>query len=90
MPGFKISGLFQKVSFNPFSDQEFSEQEMFAPELMRTNNVICTPDTVIDRLKNYEALGYDQYSLWIDSGMSQKEKKNSLRLFIEEVMPAFE
>ncbi len=79
-----------KGFIQPFSDQEFSEQEMFAPELMRTNNVIGTPDTVIERLKNYEALGYDQYSLWIDSGMSQKEKKNSLRLFIEEVMPAFE
>ena len=44
---------------------------------------------MIERLKYYQGLGYDQYSLWIDSGMTQAEKRQSLRLFIDEVMPAF-
>jgi hypothetical protein len=45
---------------------------------------------VIDRIRAYEALGYDQYSFWIDSGMSHAKKVKSLRLFIDEVMPAFQ
>jgi hypothetical protein len=44
---------------------------------------------VIERLKRYESLGYDQYAFWIDNGMSFERKRRSLRLFIDEVMPAF-
>lgn len=61
----------------------------YAPEVMRKNLVIGQPDEVIARLKGYEALGYDQYSVWIDSGLSQERKKKSLELFVREVMPAF-
>lgn len=73
-----------------FSDAEIAAQEMFAPQLMRANNVVGTPDTVIERLKYYEQLGFDQYSLWIDNGMSPADKRNSLKRFIDEVMPAFQ
>jgi len=34
-------------------------------------------------------MGYDEYSLWIDSGMSFDRKKASLERFIQDVMPAF-
>ena len=61
----------------------------YAPEVMRKNLVIGRPDEVIARLKGYEALGYDQYSVWIDSGLSHERKKKSLELFVREVMPAF-
>ena len=61
---------------------------MYAPEALRDALVIGTPDTVIERLQHYESLGYDQYSLWIDNGMSFESKRKSLRLFIDEVMPA--
>jgi hypothetical protein len=44
---------------------------------------------VIARLKGYEALGYDQYAIWIDSGLSHAAKKKSLDLFIRHVLPAF-
>ena len=40
-------------------------------------------------LKAIEALGYDEFSLWIDSGMSFERKRDSLKRFIEDVMPAF-
>lgn len=86
---FKNQRPISKGFIEPFSDEEIAAQDMFSPERMRTNNVVGTPDTVIERLKIYQSLGYDQYSLWIDSGMSQAAKKKSLRLFIEEVMPAF-
>lgn len=44
---------------------------------------------VIDRLKAYEAMGYNEYSFWIDTGMSFERKKASLERMINEVMPAF-
>ena len=44
---------------------------------------------MIARLKGYETLGYDQYSVWIDSGLSHERKKKSLELFAREVVPAF-
>lgn len=73
----------------PLSEAEMAAMPQYAPELMRRNLVIGEPEDVIARLKGYEALGYDQYSLWIDSGLSFERKKRSLQLFIDKVMPAF-
>jgi len=56
---------------------------------MRKNQIIGTPDEVIARLKTYEALGYDEFSFWIDTGMSFARKKASLVRMIHDVMPAF-
>jgi alkanesulfonate monooxygenase SsuD/methylene tetrahydromethanopterin reductase-like flavin-dependent oxidoreductase (luciferase family) len=77
-------GLIQQLS-----EEEMAAIEMFSPANMRANNVVGTPDEVIARLKAYEALGYDQYSFWIDTGMSFEKKKRSLELFIKHVQPAF-
>ena len=62
---------------------------MFTRPAIRENLMIGLPDQVIDRLKRFEALGYDEYSLWIDSGMPFEMKKASLERFITEVMPSF-
>ena len=51
--------------------------------------MIGTPDEVIDRLTHYEALGVDEFSFWIDNTMSHDDKKRSLELFIQHVVPAF-
>jgi alkanesulfonate monooxygenase SsuD/methylene tetrahydromethanopterin reductase-like flavin-dependent oxidoreductase (luciferase family) len=61
----------------------------YTPQAMRKNNVIGTPEEVIGRLKAYEALGFDEYSFWIDTGMSFERKKASLERMINDVMPAF-
>ncbi len=74
---------------DPLSEEEMAQIEMFSPRNMRANNVIGTPEEVIRRLKAYEALGYDQYSIWLDNGMPYEDKRRSLQLFIDEVMPAF-
>ncbi|MDC0641233.1 LLM class flavin-dependent oxidoreductase [Porticoccaceae bacterium] len=71
------------------SDEEMADMNMFSPENMRTNNVIGEPDEVISRIKHYEQLGYDEFAMWIDSGMSFERKKASLERFIDGVMPAF-
>ncbi|RMC37229.1 LLM class flavin-dependent oxidoreductase [Paracoccus alkanivorans] len=73
----------------PLSDEEIAAHPFYTPEAMERDLVIAQPDQVIERLKGYEALGYDEYAFWIDSGMSFERKKASLERFIAEVMPAF-
>lgn len=74
----------------PLSDDEIAAHPFYTPENMERDLVIATPDKVIERLKRYEALGYDEYSFWIDSSMSFERKKASLERFINDVMPAFQ
>ena len=73
----------------PMSAQEMAQMNMYSPDVMKANMAIGTAKTVINRLKHYENLGYDEYALWIDSGMSFEKKKANLTRFIDSVMPAF-
>ena len=52
--------------------------------------MIGTPDEVIERLRHYEALGVTEFSVWSDNSLTHEEKKRSLELFIEHVVPAFQ
>lgn len=61
----------------------------FDKEAMRNNLIFGTPDQVIGKLKPYEALGVDQFIYCASFGLAMKEQKKSLKLFIDEVMPAF-
>ncbi|MES0828258.1 LLM class flavin-dependent oxidoreductase [Ruegeria sp. SCP11] len=74
----------------PLSDEDIAAHPFYTPENMERDLVIGTVDTVIDRLRSYEALGYDEYSFWIDSSMPFERKKASLERFIKDVMPAFQ
>jgi alkanesulfonate monooxygenase SsuD/methylene tetrahydromethanopterin reductase-like flavin-dependent oxidoreductase (luciferase family) len=78
-------GLIERLT-----EEELAANPNLSPEMMRTNMPIGTSGDVIRRLKVYEDLGYDEYSLWIDSGMSFERKKASLERFIADVMPAFQ
>ena len=73
----------------PLSEEEKAGIEMFSPQNMRQNHIVGTPEEVIDRLKRVEALGYDEYAVWLDNSMSFERKKRTLQLFIDEVIPAF-
>ncbi len=73
----------------PLSDEELAANTMMAPENMARDLTIGTAQQVIDQIKRYEDLGYDEYSFWIDSGMSAERKRASLSRFIDDVMPAF-
>lgn len=77
-------GLIQELS-----EQEIATHPVYSPLLMRRNQIIGEPPEVIARLKSYQAMGYDEVSLWIDSGMSFDRKKASLERFLHDVMPAF-
>lgn len=73
----------------PLTAEERALMPQYAPEAIAKNLVIGDPDAVIARLKGYEALGFDQFSIWIDSGLPRRRKKKSLDLFIRHVLPAF-
>lgn len=71
------------------SEQDIAANRMVTPEGVRRDLTVGSAQDVIDRIKRYEDLGYDEYSFWIDSGMSSERKRVSLARFIDEVMPAF-
>ncbi|AFO91793.1 LLM class flavin-dependent oxidoreductase [Phaeobacter inhibens] len=73
----------------PLSEAEIAAHPFYSPEAMLRDNVIATAEDAIARIRGYEALGYDEYSFWIDSGMSFERKRASLKRFIRDVMPAF-
>ena len=72
------------------SDEELAANKLMSPENMARDLTIGTAQDVIDRIKRYEDLGYDEYAFWIDSGMSFERKRASLARFIDDVMPAFQ
>lgn len=75
---------------DPLSEEEITANPMFAPETLMRDLTIGTAQEVIDRLKRYEDLGYDEFAFWIDTGMSTERKRASLARFIDDVMPAFQ
>jgi len=79
----------QKGLIKPLSEQELADNKMMSPENMMRDLTMGTAQQVIDQIKRYEDLGYDEYSFWIDSGMSPERKRASLARFIDDVMPAF-
>jgi len=77
-------GLIEEIS-----DEDIQNNQMMSAEKLRQDLTIGTTQEVIDKIKRYEDLGYDEYAFWIDSGMSIERKRASLDRFINDVMPAF-
>lgn len=71
------------------SEAEIAANKMMHAENLRRDLTIGTAQEVIDQIRRYEDLGYDEFSYWIDSGMSAEQKRVSLTRFIDDVMPAF-
>ena len=69
--------------------EKFAERPEFTVDALHKSAMIGTPAEVIERLREYEALGVTEYSFWCDNSLSHEEKKRSLELFIAEVVPAF-
>ena len=68
---------------------DIANRAEYDPRMLHENLMFGTPDQVIIKLKPYEALGVDQFTYYASLGLGLKEQKRSLKLFIEEVMPAF-
>lgn len=71
------------------SAEEQAANTMVAPEKLRRDLTLGSAEAVVDRIKRYQDLGVDEYSYWIDSGMSFERKRESLLRFIDDVMPHF-
>ncbi|WP_066457219.1 LLM class flavin-dependent oxidoreductase [Castellaniella caeni] len=87
---FKNERPISQALIQRLTPEELAANATLSPEVMRSNLPVGTAQDVIGRLKHYEALGYDEYAVWIDSGMSFERKKASLERFIRDVMPAFQ
>lgn len=66
-----------------------SRKEFNRDELVK-NLIFGTPDQVISKLKQYQDIGVDQFTYCASFGLSQAAQKRSLKMFINEVMPAFD
>lgn len=64
-------------------------KENYDPSNIRRNLLFGTPDEVIEKLLDYERAGVDQFSLGLNFSLPFEWQKKTLRLFIDEVMPAF-
>jgi alkanesulfonate monooxygenase SsuD/methylene tetrahydromethanopterin reductase-like flavin-dependent oxidoreductase (luciferase family) len=71
------------------TEEDMAKHPFYSAAAMRDNQIIGQPDEVISRVKSYEAMGYDEFAFWIDTGMSFERKKASLQRLIRDVMPAF-
>ncbi|MEA2782893.1 MAG: flavin-dependent trigonelline monooxygenase, oxygenase component [Rhodospirillaceae bacterium] len=58
-------------------------------DMLCRNLMFGTPDQVIAKLKRYEALGVDNFIYYASYGLPMDLQKKSLKLFIDEVKPAF-
>ncbi len=73
----------------PLTQEEIEGNERMSPAAMRRDLTMGMAREVIDRIKRFEDMGFDEFSFWIDSGMSAERKRASLMRFIDQVMPAF-
>ena len=70
--------------------EQLSTRREFDRDELKTNLMFGTPDVVIKKLQAYQALGVDHYIYNASYGLDMPRQKHSLKLFIDEVMPAFE
>ena len=71
------------------TDEEVAANPITNAKSLLNDLTIGTSQQVIDKIKRYEDVGYDEFAFWVDSGMSAEKKHASLSRFIDEVMPAF-
>ena len=76
-------GFAEQVDLN-----ELEHRDEYKPETLRQNLMFGTPDEVVTKLRAYEALGTD-FLYCASYGAPMEAQKRSLKLFIDEVMPAF-
>ncbi len=67
-----------------------TNQAEYEPGNLLDNLVFGSPDEAIAKLKSYEVLGIDYFCYQASFGLPLAEQKSSLRLFVDEVMPAFQ
>ena len=93
--GAQFENLFRELGAvsNGFPEEidlaSLAHRAEYDPAMLRTNLMFGTPDEVIGKLRAYEALGVDNFLYCASYGLPMELQRRSLRLFIDEVMPAF-
>lgn len=59
------------------------------PKMLEENLMFGSPETVIEKIRAYEALGVDAFIYYASMGLDMEVQKRSLKTFIDKVMPAF-
>ncbi len=95
----KSMGMFQNLFLNlgdvvngfprQIPLEELADKEQFEPTMLEQNLMLGNPDEVIRKLKLYETIGVDEFVYYASMGLGHEQQKRSLRLFCDEVMPAF-
>ena len=78
------NGFPDKIPF-----EELEGNVRVEPNMLEENLVFGSPQTVIEKLKKYEALGVDAFIYYASMGLDMDVQKRSMNLFINEVMPEF-
>ena len=68
---------------------ELQGKEQFQPDMLEENLLFGSPDTVIDKLDRYQRLGVDEFIYYASMGMNMEAQKRSMKLFCDEIIPAF-
>jgi alkanesulfonate monooxygenase SsuD/methylene tetrahydromethanopterin reductase-like flavin-dependent oxidoreductase (luciferase family) len=79
-----VNGFAERVPF-----EELEGNVRVEPKMLEENLTFGSPETVVEKLKKYEAIGVDDYIYYASMGLGMEQQKRSLQLFIDEVMPKF-
>ena len=74
---------------DPVPLEELEGNVRVDPAMLEENLMFGSPETVISKLAKYRDLGANAFVYYASMGLGRAEQKRSLKLFIEEVMPAF-
>lgn len=69
---------------------ELEGREQYEPAMLEENLMFGSPETAISKLKVYDDLGVSEYIYYASMGLGHEQQKRSLKLFCDEVMPAFQ
>ena len=64
-------------------------EDRFNREALQKNLMFGTPDEVLAKLEQYQAIGVDDFIYNASYGLDLERQKSSLKLFCREVAPAF-
>ncbi len=68
---------------------ELADRDQYNASMLEDNLMFGSPDEVIHKIRRYEALGVDAFIYYASMGLGQDQQKKSLKLFCDEVIPAF-
>jgi alkanesulfonate monooxygenase SsuD/methylene tetrahydromethanopterin reductase-like flavin-dependent oxidoreductase (luciferase family) len=78
------NGFAERLAIDSLDNKDDLSREAILDNLM-----FGTPDMVVKKLRQYEAVGTDIFLYGMSFGLPHKHAKRSLELFIKNVMPHF-